>query len=262
MLNEIARLISGLCTLAFVAYLGWVVTTTSSFKSCIESKTATETQQANKDSPPNFSTLIKSADIYARCGGSFVYEFRDAATAVATVLIAIFTFTLWQSTSRLWRAGERHSERELRAYILATKPKITQLEVGKRIEIDAPYKNFGQTPAYDVIAESWLDILAMPIAKRHRFNKPRNPRMVEIKATIAPTDGFAVKVISSATFAVTQEIIDVVKAAEKSKIYLYGTITYKDVFKKKRITDFCWRFDDIAFSSGEISLSEQHNRTT
>src|ERR1700738_3083753 len=37
---------------------------------------------------------------------------HDNVTATATVVIAIFTVTLWFSTYKLWKSGEIHSERE------------------------------------------------------------------------------------------------------------------------------------------------------
>jgi hypothetical protein len=35
---------------------------------------------------------------------------HDFVTAVATLVVAIFTFTLWRATDRLWQAGERQLE--------------------------------------------------------------------------------------------------------------------------------------------------------
>lgn len=39
--------------------------------------------------------------------GHFTEKYHDAVIAAGTVFIAIFTFTLWRSTNRLWEAGEK-----------------------------------------------------------------------------------------------------------------------------------------------------------
>jgi hypothetical protein len=41
------------------------------------------------------------------CALKAVYEYRDAVSAVATVFIALFTFTLWRSTKRLWESTDK-----------------------------------------------------------------------------------------------------------------------------------------------------------
>jgi hypothetical protein len=47
--------------------------------------------------------------IGSRCGLHVIYEYRDAATAVATVFIALFTFTLWLSTRGMLLTARQQS---------------------------------------------------------------------------------------------------------------------------------------------------------
>ena len=47
----------------------------------------------------------------------FVETNDKFVNAISTAVIAAFTLALFVATTALWIAGERHSERELRAYI-------------------------------------------------------------------------------------------------------------------------------------------------
>jgi hypothetical protein len=81
--------------IVFLGFAVWVLGTTSSFKTCVTNQTAAETQQAKEQTPPYALSFADHGGIYARCGAHVIYEYRDAAIAIATVFIALFTFTLW-----------------------------------------------------------------------------------------------------------------------------------------------------------------------
>src|SRR5262249_8624947 len=55
---------------------------------------------------------VVAARVNTECLFSFLYDNRDAVTAVATAFIAFFTFTLWWATWSLLRHG-REVERAL-----------------------------------------------------------------------------------------------------------------------------------------------------
>jgi hypothetical protein len=74
-------------------------------------------------------------------------------TAIATILIALFTFTLKRSTDSLWEAGERQrllsedtAKRQLRAYIGLVRNDMNF----ERHEFIIVVKNSGQTPGMQV----------------------------------------------------------------------------------------------------------------
>jgi hypothetical protein len=72
-----------------------ILGTSSSFKTCKVEQAAANAEQRKENPPPSVLSLADSAAICIRCAGHVLYEYRDAATAVATVLIAIFTYTLY-----------------------------------------------------------------------------------------------------------------------------------------------------------------------
>jgi hypothetical protein len=102
---------------AFLAVLmtaGVVLERTSSpfFQGCINQNEDFNIQPTAKENPTTFGVVVA---IYIHCSGRFIDRHDASITALATIIIAAFTFTLWQSTEKLWRAGEkqlRHAELE------------------------------------------------------------------------------------------------------------------------------------------------------
>jgi hypothetical protein len=81
----------------------------SSFQACVNSQLTTAAQQTKEDPPKLALSITNHAVIYWRCSFHVLYDYRDAVAAVATVFIAIFTLTLWRSTSGLVDAAAKQS---------------------------------------------------------------------------------------------------------------------------------------------------------
>lgn len=109
-------------------------------------------------------------------------------------------------------------------------------------------KNFGHTPAYDVIhwGNAHFDRLPLvsPLPKRQRF-----PGMQMTKNMIGPGSGMT-KNLPMPTPLTTQQIADL--RAGTAAIYVYGIIVYKDTFGKRRRTRYRWMHLDAA---GRIGVS-------
>lgn len=75
-------------------------------------------------SPPIALPVIDSAAICGRCAGHVVFEYRDAATALATVFIALFTFTLWQSTKGMMAATQKAVDLARQEFIATHRPRL------------------------------------------------------------------------------------------------------------------------------------------
>lgn len=87
-------------------------------------KQQTETNQwstEKENSESNKPWLLKFADRYG-----------NAINALSTFIMAVFTIALFFTTYLLWKSGEKHSERALRAYI--SYPKIEVRHFGNDIE--------------------------------------------------------------------------------------------------------------------------------
>jgi hypothetical protein len=97
----------------------WILGTSSSFKTCKAEQAAANAEQRKENPRPFVLSLADSAAICIRCAGHVLYEYRDAATAVATVLIAIFTYTLYGATKGLVQAAEIQSADMKRSIVAA-----------------------------------------------------------------------------------------------------------------------------------------------
>jgi len=108
----------------WIRYVAW---NSTSFQACIADKQSQQSQES-------LSELSRFFEMKARVGTDclfvFLYQSRDAVTAVATAFIAIFTLTLWWATWGLLTHG-----REIeRAYVSGGGPldpatRIFQLQI-------------------------------------------------------------------------------------------------------------------------------------
>jgi hypothetical protein len=99
------------CILALILVLGliWILSTSSSFQDCIAGQNEAHSQENRKHPPKLFFTITNQAATCIKCAGHLAYEYRDAVTAAATVLIAAFTYTLFAATKGLVEAAKIQS---------------------------------------------------------------------------------------------------------------------------------------------------------
>ncbi len=96
-----------------------------------------------------------------------IREYNAEIVTISTAVMALFTVALFISTHCLWKSGEIHSERELRAYVLITRGSIHHFEINRRMIAKIEIQNTGQTPAYDVDANFRFDVHSWAA---HRFS--------------------------------------------------------------------------------------------
>jgi hypothetical protein len=136
------------------------------FQKCINENEDSNNQSAAKENPAAFGIVA----IYVRCSGRFIDRHDAAITALATIIIAAFTFTLWQSSEKMWKvtrvsafAAERAADASIRQAIIAEET-LTKIQrpyvfiydvigilpgVTEHMDGHVPYTvaNLGQTPA-------------------------------------------------------------------------------------------------------------------
>jgi hypothetical protein len=159
-----------------------------------------------------------------------------AVVAISTVVIAAFTFALFVATFLLWWAGERHSERELRAYVFISRGSVHNFRIGARMVARLEIQNTGRTPAYEVGCTVRFELARLP---RGEFLHGENVDRFTSKSTLAAgqcvdtTGIFPVDLTEEAH----TEIINGTLAP-----FVFGTINYRDAFKKLRDTHFRMAF--------------------
>ena len=225
-------------TLAATAFLTvaaaiviWVIQSSSGFQACAESQAKSYSQISEKKSPPLTLTLSNYASIRVRCAGHVFYEYRDTATAVATIFIALFTARLWFSTHRLWTVtrdtlshAEETAERQLRAYVFPREPKISGLFGKGGITLTCKLHNFGQTPAYGLVCAATSYIGPVP------------QELVIVRGSIGPVPqldlgpGAWITIVEKHPALSDQEKTDIKNGVKA--IYFTGNFSYCDSFKK------------------------------
>jgi hypothetical protein len=110
--------------LVFVLGAIWILSTSSRLQTCIEKQTAAEGEQTKENSPPFVLSLTNNAAICIRCTGHVLYEYRDVVTAVATVFIAAFTFTLWWSTKAMMKATQSTVDLARQEFVATHRPRV------------------------------------------------------------------------------------------------------------------------------------------
>jgi hypothetical protein len=198
-----------------------------------------------------------------------------AITALATMAIAWFTWSLRRSTDRLWDADERqlklladtsavqsrdtqssiaealraatamenvaatiqgNAAIQLRAYVSVLAGAIIEQAPGLNFEFQPGILNAGFTPAYDVIVYTKVDILPYPLPADFDFSLPEGPE-----------PGVGVLGFQQRTFGIgtlnrrlsEQEIAEIKRPGGR-RIYNYGRVTYRDLFGRPHYTNFCF----------------------
>lgn len=179
-------------------------------------------------------------------------------TALATVAIGYFTFTLKASTDRLWIAGEKArklsentAKQQLRAY-LSIESAISEGEHPYTPEFKAKiiFKNCGQTPAYEGAIR--MSIYAYP---QHPIIQVSEKIRV-IAFEMPPGNAITTRpAIYSDKLLFSKEAI---KGLDKGRvaIYIRGRAEFKDAFGEKRWFNFRLRYDWRCFATGEINIDK------
>jgi hypothetical protein len=163
------------------------------------------------------------ASAYVSCTGTFIDANSGGITALATLVIAAFTVTLWLATSRQAKLTREAFVADKRAFLFAT----TFAQVWEPDKETGLYnwrlkpvlRNSGATPTKDM--EMYVACV-----------KAMMPPVFELQGGVAPRyPGAAIT---------PQDIID--SQAGRKFIYLWGWIRYRDIFPEteQHITRYCW----------------------
>lgn len=204
----------------------WIVDLSQTVQGCVASSRSQHPQQTE------LSALL---GWHTDCLGAFVKEKEAAITALATVLLTIVTAGLVIVTGMQFKT----SRAQLRAYVFVESAVTANVVDGTGPpEAHVVIKNFGQTPAYEVLHMGGLAVYEFP-----------PPPMVKLTATdedfvTGPTTNMALA--PGANYLSTTPLkIPVLPPHFRKGIiagnlaaYVYGEIRYKDVFQRKQWTKY------------------------
>jgi hypothetical protein len=185
-----------------------------------------------------------------------VFKPTDWLLVFFTGLLAIYTRQLYKatgdlrrSTDKLWEAGERQSERELRAFVFAkavgiTPNTITKAYTGTQGTYEVPvswvvtviWENAGSTPTRRLFTHVNTDFFDEEMPENFTFpdlgDQTRVPTLIGPHAAVL-SGGFEYKVSDPNVAAVS---------AGKKHLYVWGWAEYDDIFQgtPRHRTEFCY----------------------
>lgn len=188
------------------------------------------------------------------------YGWKDGLEIALGFLTAIFTGVLASYAVAQFVESRRSSERQLRAYVNVVETLIEDIQVRKIgsfeqhiLFIKILMKNFGQTPANDVI--SWADREYSSTNARPTIT---NPTKMPAPYSVPPGGAFTHYVMKR----LRHGEYDALRAGTAT-LWVFGEIRYTDTFGSVRKTDFMFFVGgDVRLTIGKYFARAEGNRAT
>lgn len=253
-----------LCAAIALSAVLWFILASPSFQECVCQAASNQTNQA----PDKGETFVLVP--YAVCLGQFLETHGGTIAALATLLIAFFTFTLWRSTDKLWKeskaagvtaaiiasaakesadAAKKSADVAERTLIDLERPhlffvpiehnlrEITRGEpAAEKIGLDIRYKivNYGRSPAIITAFESGVAI------SPEFSDWNAHSRMSDITKVIAGNGGEMSIVDRGIVSQGEPHIRDALRGDNGQRAWLVGRLVYSDILGKTYRMGFCF----------------------
>jgi hypothetical protein len=211
---------------------------------------------AAEENPSAFGVIVS----YVRCTARILQSYEALITALATLVIAAFTGTLWWATRKQAELTREALIADKRAFVFATGIySLWELSpIGEYNWRFRPiWQNSGDTPTKNMTMHTSCDLRNTPLPTGFDFDQGTTrtgtgllgPRATSMGG-LAPTPPIA---------AVTsQNLWDVQQG--RQFLYLWGWVRYFDVFPntKQHITRFCWMVMPVGDPFTYVPNDPQH----
>lgn len=177
-----------------------------------------------------------------------------------TGLLVVVTAGLWRATRNLVKGAEKTAERQLRAYVMAKAGTILHEKRprGWWLEWHPEFSNVGQTPAYNVRSATMADIRPDPLP-------PGTDLISELTVTGTGSQttmgtGQSIWPVCHPNRYLSDSELKTLKSRYSgSAFYVWGLITYRDIFKNEHRTVFCNVADWDTAGNPISRCAPQHN---
>jgi hypothetical protein len=201
----------------------------------------------------------------------------DTLLALFTAGFFLVTLFLWLATRNLVRGADDTSQRQLRAYVGVQQIELRCVGFGIPDYQPAPrtigyqhkdlllvtLKNYGLTPAYDV--RLWVNWYTMPYGERlpADFAYPDyggidpgvpQPTLTQVILHKDQEHVAIIAIFDLRPFIATRQ--------EKSSMYIYGHITYRDIYQRRWRATFCQNWEPWSSAGVEFVPYKEHNDET
>ena len=213
------------------------------FQRCISGDNSSRSDNPTNESP---SDLNAQVSVYAQCSGRFLDLHGAGLTAIATIVIAAFTGTLWVATSRQAQLTREALIADKRAFVFPVDivPQYDALDpvTGEHNWRFRPaWRNSGDTPSKNLALYVDCELRNTPLPIGHNFIETRQPGNGLLPPNSTMNGGAA----PFGNAITPQDILDV--QANRKFLYLWGWARYYDVFPEtpQHVTRFCWQIFSI-----------------
>lgn len=229
--------------------------------------------------------------------GKFLKDNEAAIEASGTLAVAIFTFTLWTATQKLGElaldqgdAMERSiSEaakatqatasiatvtrenaalmqsilhKQMRAYVSVDAGKATYQDEKLRFAAMPVITNTGFTPARKLSYHAMAAVLDTDLREDYTFDEYGIKNVAD--ATLSPRQSFTINPIVQERYPDSE--VEPIMLGEARRLYVWGTITYEDIFDESWETRFCFNYIFFRDGDNEVRVNsyiyKRHNSTT
>lgn len=193
--------------------------------------------------------IISIATLLAICVTATVYyfqlkEMREATAASKKSADAATSAA--KSAEETVKLAKEHAHTDMRAWVLVSGASIeAPIEANKPITVSVIVQNFGKTPAFDVYIEVWSAGTNETDPKKFK-----RPKLGSIPSAFSAAPGVPLTATADPPLVIDEGWVERLKRGE-SRLYAYGKVTYKDVFKEPHTTEFClfqYPFGGILFA--------------
>jgi len=222
------------------------------FQQCVSQHSQNDSANPAEKFPSGLGAELTA---YVQCTGDFIDANDGAITALATAIIAAFTFTLWRATSeqsRLTRTAisdaRESNKRELRAYIsvVVGGADYQDRETNFKFAGYPILKNNGRTPAYNIKYWSKAEIIPDALIENYQFQI--TPTQELSQASIGPGEDRILTCIVP-EFVNYAEVSDI-KIGKGKALWVWGRLHYEDAFGDPHYVNFSQRIRWL--SNGQV----------
>lgn len=170
---------------------------------------------------------------------------------LSLTLLAVAVYTAF--TGYMAWTARNTAERQLRAYVGPYEMELVvyPYEEGGFVAMShVELRNFGQTPAYDLTSSVWCGLHEPDAAP---FKDVEEPHELPKAGAAFPHAGFHARVPCFLSEAQVAELRD-----RKKVVFFWGTITYRDAFKKPRFFTFRLVSQERTLDQGEVYRMGPH----
>jgi hypothetical protein len=247
-----------LLTFAYVGFAEWTSTWWSQFPLCL---LVSENETTNTNTGQQ-----ACASLFAGVVRFFHFLWKEAdhdnITAVATVMIAVFTLTLWRSTKRLWQAHEHQSAQQANDTRILQRAYL-DVDVGG---IDRTIPDTMTTPPPSVGHIVIRNTGHLPARRVSLFINTRtsgDDGEEELPIGEITEQNRALMPGARMTVGSPPLQFEDIDRREARWAYVWGRVTYEDGFGDSRFTNFCHRYPTARLNgdwAGGFRIAAEHGR--